>query len=63
MKFVLAFGSAPLGLMLVSSVYQASGGFYWVFVALAGSAALCLAAAFLLPRENSSEMPIANPAE
>lgn len=63
MKFVLAFGSAPLGLMLVSSVYQASGGFYWVFVALAGSAALCLAAAFLLPREISSEMPIANPAE
>ncbi|MCZ6860418.1 MAG: MFS transporter [Alphaproteobacteria bacterium] len=62
-KFVLAFGSAPLGLMLVSSVYQASGGFYWVFVALAGSAALCLAAAFLLPRETSGEMPIASPAE
>lgn len=63
MKFVLAFGSAPLGLMLVSSVYQASGGFYWLFIALAGSAALCLAAAFLLPRERRGEMPIASPAE
>ncbi len=63
MKFVLAFGSAPLGLLLVSSVYQASGGFYWVFVALAGSAALCFVAAILLPRESAGGMPIASPAE
>ena len=63
MKFVLSFGAAPLGLMLVSSVYQASGGFYWVFVALAGSAALCFAAATLLPRESAGGMPIASPAE
>ncbi|MHA1570952.1 MAG: MFS transporter [Alphaproteobacteria bacterium] len=62
-KFVLAFGSAPLGLILVSSAYKAFGEFDWVFLALAGSAAICVGAALLLPSEASGELPVASPAE
>jgi len=62
LKFVLAFGSAPLGLLLVSSVFQVSGGFYWVFVTLTGAAVLCVAATVLLPRD-SGDVAVPSPAE
>ena len=48
-KFVLAFGAAPLALFLVSSVHKATGGFYWLFVALAGFALACFLATLFLP--------------
>ncbi|MDH3639900.1 MAG: MFS transporter [Gammaproteobacteria bacterium] len=37
-KFVLSFGAAPLGVLLVSKITESSGGFYWVFALLAGVA-------------------------
>ena len=47
-KFVLAFGAAPLSLFLVSTIYKATGEFYWLFVALAGFAGACFLA--FIPR-------------
>jgi len=48
-KYVIAFGSAPLALLIVARINEATGGFYWLFVLLAGLAALVFAAALLLP--------------
>ncbi|MDH3235994.1 MAG: MFS transporter [Alphaproteobacteria bacterium] len=48
-KFVLAFGAAPLALFLVSYVHKTTGGFYWLFVALAGFALVCFLATLFLP--------------
>jgi len=49
MKFVLAFGAAPLALLLVSAIHRASGGFELLLMVLAGFALLCFAATLLLP--------------
>jgi len=48
-KFVLAFGAAPFALFLVSAIHKASGGFYWLFIALAGFALTCFFATLFLP--------------
>ena len=49
-KFVLAFGAAPVAIRLVAFVVDATGGFYWLFVVLAAVGAAVVAAAALLPK-------------
>jgi len=48
-KYVIAFGSAPLALQLVSKLTALTGEFVWLFVALAAMAAVATLAAALLP--------------
>lgn len=48
-KYVIAFGSAPLALQLVSKMTALTGEFVWLFVALAAMAAVATLAAALLP--------------
>ena len=56
-KFVLAFGTGPVAIMLVSKVQQQTGEFTWLYMALAAAAALAALAALLLPGE-----PLRHPA-
>jgi MFS family permease len=48
-KYVISFGLAPLALVLVSFVYEQSGGFGALFLALAGLAAVVTVTGMLLP--------------
>ena len=48
-KYVVAFGSAPLALQLVARMNAMTGEFVWLFVSLAALAAVATAAAVLLP--------------
>jgi MFS family permease len=50
LKFVLAFGAAPLSIWLVSGFADSIGGFGWIFSVLALLAAIGCLAALLLPR-------------
>jgi len=50
-KFVLAFGVAPLAVQFVAWVYRVNGDSYWIFVTLAGCASLAFLAAILLPSD------------
>ncbi|MDJ0948746.1 MAG: MFS transporter [Alphaproteobacteria bacterium] len=61
-KFVLYFGSGPLAILLVARVAEATGGFFWLFAALAGVATLGGLAAVMLPKDRSRAMA-ASPAE
>ena len=51
LKFVLALGVSGLGVLLEGTLYDLTGGFYWVFTLLAAIAATALAIATLLPSE------------
>jgi len=51
LKFLLFFGTGPVGVMLVSTVNRHTGQFVWVFLSLALIAAVICAAALLLPRQ------------
>lgn len=48
-KFVLAFGIAPVALWLVAIVQERTGEFTWLFAILAGTMALATLAALMLP--------------
>ena len=50
-KFVLAFGTAPLAIWFVAWVNRETGDFTWLFAVLAGFALVAFAAALGLPRE------------
>ncbi|RMD65405.1 MAG: MFS transporter [Alphaproteobacteria bacterium] len=50
-KFVLAFGTAPLSILLVSEIQARTGEFTWLFLLLAGAVAVAAVAAALLPGE------------
>jgi MFS family permease len=50
-KFVLAFGTGPVSILLVSRVQERTGEFYWLYMALAATALLAALAALLLPGE------------
>ena len=52
-KFVLAFGTGPVSILLVSRVHERTGEFTWLYVALAAAALLAALAALLLPGEAS----------
>ena len=51
LKFALAFGAAPVSVLLVSRVSERTGGSYWAFVILAIFALLAFTAAAMLPGE------------
>jgi MFS family permease len=51
-KFVLAFGTGPVSILLVSKVEEQTGEFTWLYLLLAALAALATLAALLLPGEN-----------
>ena len=49
LKFVLAFGAAPLAVQLVSMLTRHAHGFEWLFLTLCGLSSAILIAALLLP--------------
>ena len=52
-KFVLAFGTGPVAILLVAKVQAQTGEFTWLYLALAAGAAMATLAALLLPGESS----------
>jgi MFS family permease len=61
-KYVFAFGSAPLAVQFVALVHGDTGEFYWLFVILALMAAGAFAAATLLPTiGRSARVPAPTP--
>ena len=58
-KFVLAFGAAPLAVQLVSYIQGNTGGFYWLFISMAGLAGVALLAAIMLPRPEETAVQTA----
>jgi MFS family permease len=63
-KFVLAFGTAPLALYVVARIQALTGEFVWLFALMAGLALACTLAALLLPgRWRRAAVPVAAPAE
>ncbi len=54
LKFVLAFGSAPLALKLVAVIQEQTGEFTQLFMLLAGLCVVCSLAVFLLPGERGA---------
>jgi MFS family permease len=50
-KFVVALGVSALGVPLVAVIHERTGGFYWLFVAMAVFATLGASFALLLPSE------------
>lgn len=59
LKFVLAFGISGFGVRLEAAIYDRTGDFWWLFVALATIAAVGVAAATLLPSERRTPAPAA----
>jgi MFS family permease len=62
-KFVLAFGTAPLALMLVSAIQERTGEFSWLFMILASLAGLATVVAVMLPGEWRTARAVVVPAE
>ena len=62
-KFVLAFGTAPLSIMLVSTIQERTGEFVLLFLVLAATALVATAAAMLLPGERRMSVRMPVPAE
>jgi MFS family permease len=58
-KYVLAFGSGPLAIWLVSLVHEVTGEFVWLFASLAVMATAATAAALRLPGEWRRPAPAA----
>ncbi len=48
-KFVLSLGVAALAVPMVGAIFDATGGFFWLFVVIAGFAALIVATGIFLP--------------
>lgn len=57
LKFVLFFGSGPIGVLLVSSVNRMTGQFVWVFLTLFITAVIICLAAFALPNKTPVKIP------
>ena len=62
-KYVISFGLAPLALLLVSFVYERTGGFGALFLALAALAAVVTVTGSLLPAPAGRREPRVAPAE
>lgn len=67
-KFVLSLGVSALSVPLIATVYDATGGFFWIFVVLAGLAIIAAVAAAMLPADETrrhamAPQPVPNPAE
>ncbi|SMF43525.1 Predicted arabinose efflux permease, MFS family [Tistlia consotensis] len=53
-KFVLAFGSAPLAIWLAAEIQERTGEFLWLFVAMGVLTATAFVAALFLPGDGSA---------
>lgn len=63
-KYVLAFGTAPLAIGAASWVLKDTGEFTWLLYGMAACAAIAVAFGLLLPRERRAPaVPLAQPAE
>lgn len=62
-KFVLSLGVSSLGVPLVAMIYDRTGGFYWLFIAMAAIIAVVVAAGIFLPGGGRAAAPAAQPAE
>ncbi|HKJ00434.1 MAG TPA: MFS transporter [bacterium] len=51
LKFVVSLGVSALGVPLVALIYDGTGGFYWLFVAMAAFALTAASVGLLLPGE------------
>ena len=60
LKFVLAFGSAPIAIRLVSYINSTTGDFRYLFLVLAGMAILSCLSALMLPTSRSSPKELAS---
>jgi len=58
-KFVLSLGVASLAVPLVAYVHGTTGGFYWVFIIMAGMSSVIMLLAFAMP----FRLPMTSPAE
>lgn len=56
-RYGLATIGTPLGVWLVSRLYNPGSGFFYLLIALAGFALIGLAAAFFLPADRKAEVP------
>ena len=57
-KFVLAFGAAPVAVQMVAAITGRTGGdFYWVYVLPAACALVAMCAALMLPRDRGVPAP------
>lgn len=57
LKFIVAFGIAGLGVKLEATLYDATGGFFWLFVVLGAVAAAGALGTLLLPRDQRHPVP------
>jgi predicted MFS family arabinose efflux permease len=57
LKFIVAFGLAGLGVKLEAALYDATGGFAWLFVVLAVIAAAGALGNLLLPHDRRQPVP------
>ncbi len=53
-KFVLSLGVAPVAVQLVAWVQAATGGFFWLFAALAAAAGIVTVCILMLPADRSA---------
>jgi len=56
-KFVLALGVSALAIPLAGYIHDRTGGFFWLFVVLAGCAVIVVAVGMLLPNERAKTRP------
>ena len=59
LKFILAFGVSGFGVLMEGKLYDATGGFYWLFVVLACIAVVAATAGMLLPNEKPQSVEVA----
>ncbi len=62
LKFVVSLGVSALAVPLVALIYDRTGGFYWLFVAMAAFATMAAAVGLLLPGEGATADAPARPA-
>ena len=69
-KFVLGLGVSALAIPAAGMIYDVTGGFWWMFVAMAGIGGLVILAGLFLPRAGetagspaAAQPPVASPAE
>ncbi|MHA1598646.1 MAG: MFS transporter [Alphaproteobacteria bacterium] len=59
LKFILAFGVSGFAVLMEGKLYDATGGFFTLFVVLASIATVAVAAGFLLPNEKPHSEEVA----
>ncbi|MSO93365.1 MAG: MFS transporter [Rhodospirillales bacterium] len=57
LKFILSFGLAGLGVVMEGTLYDLTGGFYWLFVVMAGFAVAGWVSGLWLPGRGAARVP------